>query len=415
LDSYAFTAADVVTPRKIRGSASLLIENGLVAGFGLSSRREVGVGSGSFVYPGLVNVHDHLRGDYLPRVGPSGGRFYLNWSYWDADLKSSPTYAERSAVGVAEMYLLGAYKNLFSGVSTVHDHFPHELNSAYLRGLPIRAVEEYCLAHECSSFDLGWGEGIAVEHARAVERDWPFVTHLEEGFDPESMDGVGVLEREGALDERALLVHCLGLSEEDIRKLKRARASVAWCPASNYFMFNVTCKVRKLLRAGINVALGTDSTHTGSVNLLAEMKFARRAYREMYGEELPSKTLFEMATANAAKALRLAGKAGVLEPGAWADVAVFRARADDPYDSLALAEPADLELLTVGGAPVYGDELKYGAAFEEELGAAPGLFGRVEVGGRPMFVKGDPAALYRGIREAVGFPKVLDYLPFEAG
>jgi len=414
LDSYAFTAADVVTPRKIRASASLLVESGRVTGFGLGARREVRIGSGSFVYPGLVNAHDHLRGNYLPRVGPPDGRFYLNWSYWDADLKSSPTYAERSAIGIAEMYLLGAYKNLFSGVATVHDHFPHAMNEPYLRGLPIRAIEEYCLAHECSSFDLGWGEGILAEHARAVERDWPFVTHLEEGFDPESMDGVGILEREGALDEHDLLVHCLGLSEEDIRKLKRARASVAWCPASNYFMFNVTCKVRKLLRAGINVALGTDSTHTGSVNLLAEMKFARSAYRAMYGEELPSKTLFDMVTVNAAKALRLEGRAGVLEPGAWADVAVFRARAEDPYDSLALAECGDLELLTVGGAPVYGDERKYGAAFEEELGAVPGAYGRVEVDGRPMFVKGDPAGLYRGIRDAVGFPKVLGYLPFEA-
>jgi 5-methylthioadenosine/S-adenosylhomocysteine deaminase len=414
LDPYALTAADIVTPRKIRGSASLLVEDGIVTGHGLGSRREVKVGPGSFVYPGLVNAHDHLRGNYLPRIGPPEGRFYLNWSYWDADLKASPTYAERSAIGIAEMYLLGAYKNLFSGVSTVHDHFPHELNSAYLPGLPIRAIEEYCLAHECSSFDLKWGEGIAAEHARAVERDWPFVTHLEEGFDPESMDGVGVLEREGALDDRALLVHCLGLSEEDIRRIKRAKASVAWCPASNFFMFNATCKIRKLLRAGVNVALGTDSTHSGSVNLLAEMKFARRAYREMYGEELPSKTLFEMATVNAAKALRLEGRAGILEPGAWADVAVFRARADDPYDSLALAEPEDLELLTVGGAPVYGDEAKYGAAFEDELGGAAGGYGRVEVGGRSMFARGDPAGLYRRVRSAVGFAKVLDYLPFEA-
>ncbi len=413
MKSFAFTKADSVTPRKIRGSASLLVEGGLVKGFALGARREIPVGSGYFVYPGLVNAHDHLRGNYLPRVGPPEGVFYLNWSPWDADLKASPAYAERSAVSIGDMYSLGAYKNLFSGVSTVHDHFPHELNAPYLRGLPIRAIEEYCLAHECSSFDLGWGDGIEIEHARAVERGWPFITHLEEGFDPESMDGVGVLERLGALDERDLLVHCLGLSEEDIRKLKRAKASVAWCPASNYLMFNVTCKIRKLLRAGVNVALGTDSTHSGSVNLLAEMKFARRAYRAMYGEELPSKTLFEMATANAAKALRLEGKAGVLEPGAWADIAVFRAKAADPYDSLMAAECEDLALLLVEGEPVLVDEAKFGAYFEEELGAAGAGFGPAEIGGRRVLVKGDPGLLYRRIREAVGFPKKLDYLPFD--
>jgi 5-methylthioadenosine/S-adenosylhomocysteine deaminase len=415
LDAYAITDAVVVTPRKIRGSASLLVEGGRVAGFGLGAKREVRVGSGSFVYPALINSHDHLRGNYLPRVGPAAGAFYPNWSPWDADLKASPVYAERSALSAAQMYLLGGYKNLFSGVATVHDHFPHELNEQYLDSLPIRALRDYCLAHECSSFDLKWGEGIEIEHRRAVERRWPFVTHLEEGFDAESMDGVGILERANALDDRDLLVHCIGLSEEDIKKVKRTGASVAWCPASNYFMFNLTCKIRKLLRAGVNVTLGTDSTHTGSVNLLAEMKFARATYRELYGEDLPAKTLFDMATVNAAKALGLAGLAGVLEPGAWADAAVFRAKADDPYESLALATCEDLELLTIEGVPVYGDERKYREAFEPLAGQAMAGYGTVTVGGRAMFVKGDPAGLYRGVRAAVGFDKELEYLPFAAG
>ena len=385
-----------------------------MTGFGLNSRREVRVGPDSYVYPALINVHDHLRGNYLPRVGPPEGSYYSNWSPWDADLKASPVYGERAALSVAQMYLLGGYKNLFSGVGTVHDHFPHELNEAYLGTLPIRALREYCLAHECSSFDLKWGEGIEIEHARAVERGWPFITHLEEGFDAESMDGIGILERAKALDDRDLLVHCIGFSDEDIKKVKRAGASVAWCPASNYFMFNLTCKVRKLLRAGVNVALGTDSTHTGSVNLLAEMKFARATYRSIYGEELPAKTLFDMVTVNAARALKLDGRAGQLEPGAWADAAIFRAKTDEPYESLAQAECEDLELLTIEGVPVYGDEAKYGEIFKGIAGAEMRGYGRVSVGGRWMFVKGDPRALYAGLREALGFAKKLDYLPFDS-
>jgi cytosine/adenosine deaminase-related metal-dependent hydrolase len=407
VDAFALTDAVVVTPRKIRSSASLLVEGGKVVGYGLGARMEVEVGPGSFVYPALINVHDHLRGDYLPRVGPPEGSFYANWSTWDADLKASPVYAERAVLDVATMYSLGAYKNLFSGVATVQDHFPHAMNEAYLPGLPVRVLSDYCLAHECSSFELAWGDGLEIEHARAVEKGWPFVTHLEEGFDPESQDGVGVLERAGCLDEHDLLVHCIGFSDEDIRKVRRAQASVAWCPASNILMFNVTCKVRKLLRAGVNVALGTDSTHTGSVNLLAEMKYARALYRETYGEELPAKTLFDMVTANAAKALRMEGRVGILEPGALADIAIFRAKADDAYESLCLAECADLELLVVGGEPVLGLEGKYGRLFE----GAAGL-GRVSLGGRKALVKGDPASLYKKVRASVGFDKELAFLPF---
>jgi 5-methylthioadenosine/S-adenosylhomocysteine deaminase len=412
LEAYAFKDAVVVTPRKIRDHAKLLIEEGRVAGFGLGSRRELALGPERYVYPALINVHDHLRGNYLPRVGPKPGTYYENWSYWDADLKSSSVFAERSAIDVATMYRLSAYKNLFSGVATVNDHFPHEINEPHLDGLPIRVIKEYCLAHECSSFDLKWGDGLEVEHARAVERDWPFITHLEEGFDPESQDGIGVLEKALCLDEHAVLVHCIGFSDEDIRKTKKAGATLAWCPASNVYMFNLTCKIRKLLRSGVNVALGTDSTHTGSVNLLEEMKFARSCYHSMYGEELPAKTLYDMVTANPAKAFRMEGEIGVLEPGALADIAVFRAKADDAYESLCAAESEDLELLTLGGVPIYGDEARYADFFAPEL-SDRGRYGRVTVGGRAMFVKGDPADLYASVRKAVGFAKKLDYLPFE--
>ncbi len=414
MDSFALTDATIVTPRRIRAAASLLIEGGSVAGFGRSAPRAAAIGNGSFVYPALVNAHDHLRGNYLPRVGPKGDAFYVNWAPWDNDLKTSKTYEERANLSIEQMYFLGAYKNLFSGVATVNDHFPHEFNEPYIDRLPIRVIREYCLAHECSSYDLKWGDGIEVEHARAVERDWPFITHLEEGFDPESQDGVGVLERARGLSDRDLLIHCIGFSDEDIRKIKKADANVAWCPASNVFMFNVTCKIRKLLRAGVNVALGTDSTHTGSVNLLAEMKYARSLYRELYGEELPAKTLVDMVTSNAARGLRMSGKVGALEPGQLADVAVFKARADEPYESLCHAEMGDLELLLVAGEPVYGDEARFGELFAEKLLADGGRhFGRVQVGGRRMFVKGDPAGLYRRVREAIGFAKKLDYLPFE--
>ncbi len=359
------------------------------------------------MYPALINIHDHFRGNYLPRVGPKDDRFYSNWSYWDADLKSSPVFEERSNISVEQMYQLSAYKNMFSGVGTANDHFPHEINAAYLPRLPIRVIEQYCLSHECSSYDLHWGDGIEVEHARALEHDWPYITHLEEGFDPEAQDGIGILERLGCLDDHDIFIHCIGFSDEDIKKTAKAGASVSWCPASNFFMFNVTCKIRKILNAGINVSIGTDSTATGSVNLLAEMKYAREVYRDMYGEELPAKSLFSMVTTNPAKAFRMADRVGALEPGMSADVLVLKAKHADPYENLAQAGMEDIEFLSVDGAPVIAEE-RFG-----ELVPAGSGYERVDVGGRGMYARGAPASLYRAIREAVGFKKRLDYMPFE--
>jgi hypothetical protein len=404
----------VVTPGASRASLSLVVEGERLAGSGTKARREIRVGTGFFIYPALINVHDHMRGNYLPRVGPKGDAFYVNWSPWDNDLKSSGIYDERSRLSVETMYFLSAYKNLFSGVATVNDHFDHKINDPYIDRLPVRVIREYCLAHECSSFDLKWGDGMDVEHARAVERNWPFITHLEEGFDAESQDGVGILERAGCLTEHDLLIHCIGFSDADIAAIRKAKASVAWCPASNILMFNVTCKIAKLLKAGVNVAVGTDSTHSGSINTLAEMKFARKVYREYYGEDLPAVTMFDMVTKNPAIAFRMWDRTGSLEAGKLADVAVFKAKDEDPFESLCMATMDDLELLVIGGMPVYGVDSVYGELISKEpQDRTEKGYSRIRVGGRTMFVKGNPAELYRSVRAAVGFPKKLDYLPFD--
>jgi len=67
----------------------------------------------------------------------------------------------------------------------------------------------------------------------------------------------------------------------------------------------------------------------------------------------------------------------------------------------------DIELLTIDGVPVLAEKrfeglLPKDAAYEE-----------ITIGGRPMLCKGAPATLYKGVREAVGFKKRLDYMPFE--
>ncbi len=398
----------MLTPRRVVEGGVVKVERTRISSLGTRARRDFALGPELLLLPALVNVHDHLRGDYLPRIGPQDGLFYLNWSNWERDLRGSPVLVERANVTVEDAYLLGAYKNLFSGVVTVNDHFPHEFNEPFIPRLPIRVIGAYTLAHECSSFDLRWGDGMEVEHRRAVQRGHPFITHLEEGFDAESQAGLDILERSGCLDSHDLLIHCIGFSESDVRKVRQAGASVAWCPASNLFMFNTTCKIRRLLEEAVNVAIGTDSTHTGSVNLLEEMRFARRAYRRLYGEELPARKIVEMVTVNPARAFWMQDRTGSLEPGLWADLLAVRRRHEDPHESVVRTRMEDIELLLREGQPVYAAE-----RFEGLFGLSGLPYTTVTVGGRRMCVAGEPAELLRRVRRAVGFNKVLDYLPFD--
>jgi len=406
---YTLTNGVIVTPGKKTRTGDLGVNGEKLVSPGGTIK--IDLKGNSCVYPSLINTHDHLQGNYRPAVGPKEGQFYLTWLPWDNDLKASETFKERSKLTRENLYALSGYKCLFSGVTTVNDHFPQKLNKEILPTLPIRAFLEYGLSHECSSYDLKWGDGDKVEHERAVKNNWPFITHLSEGFDDECMNGLENVEKNNILDKHCLFVHCVGFSDKDIEKAAKAGASVSWCGKSNMFMYNVTAKIRKMIQAGVNVTIGTDSSATGSANILDEMKYDRQLYRELYGEDLPPEKMFEMVTINSARAFLMQDKIGSLEEGKLADILVLKAVKNDPYENLIETSMENIELLVLAGMPIYG-ELRFLDIFG---GKIPDGYTQITVGNRPMFVKGDPAGLYKEARHKIGFKKELDYMPFEPG
>jgi hypothetical protein len=413
LTDFALKNGFAVSADKEKDDKTVAVVDGKIAapgGAALPKGPVFDLSGKSYIYPALINTHDHLRGNYLPQCGPPPGVFYLTWLPWDNDLKASACYAERTkALDINKGYELSGYKTLFSGIVTTNDHFPHNLNKDILPALPVRAIQNYAIAHECSSYELKWGGDIKDEHAIAVQNGWPFITHLAEGFDDESMGGLSRLESLGALSNHCLLVHCIAFSDEDITKMARAGASLSWCGVSNMFMFNTTCKIKKFIDAGVNVTIGTDSSHTGAYNMFAEIKYDRELYRRMYGEDLSAKNIFEMITINSAKAFWMEDEIGTLDAGKRADILVMKAKEGDAFENLVNAESADIELLTKDGKPVLGE-----ARFIDLLGGTlPSGYTMIKIAGRDMFVAGDPLSLYRHIRDAIGFKKILDFLPFE--
>jgi len=406
---YTLVNGVIVSPGKKTHTGDLGVKGDKITSPGGGACIKIDLKEKSIIYPSLINTHDHLQGNYRPPVGPKKGTFYLTWLPWDKDMKASDMFKERSNLTRENLYALSGYKCLFSGVTTVNDHFPHQLNNLILPTLPIRAIEEYCIEHESTSYDLKWGEGIIKEHQKAVKNKWPFITHLSEGFDNEAMHSIETLEKLNVLNNNCLFVHCIGFSDEDIKKTAKAGASVSWCGFSNMFMFNVTAKIRKMIEAGVNVTIGTDSSQSGSANLLAELKYDRELYQKLYGEDLPPEKIFEMVTINAAKAFWMQDKTGSLEEGKLGDILILKANKDDPYENLVSADMEDIELLALGGKPIYG-ELRFLDIYNCKL---PEGYTMIKVGKKDMFVKGDPAALYNEVRKKVGYNKILDYLPFE--
>ncbi|MFZ1869162.1 MAG: amidohydrolase family protein [Steroidobacteraceae bacterium] len=294
---------------------------------------------GDRLLPGLINAHDHLQLNHLPRLEPP--RRYAHVRGWIADIdrlrRMEGPLRSAVAVPLTERLLLGAVKNLLSGVTTVAHHDPLHSTLCEMQ-YPIHVVARYGWSH---SLYLD-GESATRESHRHTPAEWPWIIHAAEGVDEEAREEFWRLERLGCLQPNTLVVHGVALGADERRQLLAASAGLIWCPASNLHLFGATAEVADLVAAG-RVALGTDSRLTGSRDLLEELRVA--------SEQAPlgSRVLQTLVTRDAARLLRLTD-CGVLTPGARADLLVLPAGA-----TLECAHRADVRLVMVDGIPVYGD------------------------------------------------------------
>ncbi len=405
--NWSIENAHVITPHKVIPDSNIIMQKGKIKSIHVAEARlpEISLDvDHSLVFPGLINGHDHILGNYLPKVGKGP---YPNWLPWDNDLKSADTYVERQQIDIFDSYLLGSYRNLLSGVTTVSDHIPHFVNEPFIDKMPIRVLRDYALAHAVASFALSWGDGIEEEYAKAKKNNIPFITHCQEGFDDETLQDTNTLIKKGALGEYSVLIHCIGLGREDIVNHAKHKSNIVWCPDSNMFMFNKTLPVKECLDQGVNVVLGTDSPMSGGMNMLTELKFAKKTYFQLYKEHLDDKQLIEMVTTKAAKALRLPSL-GEIKEGKTADLLLIRGEVDRPYSSLVEAQMEDIRLMIYQGVPIYGD-----LEFEDIFQYFNLDYSTILVNNHPKAVIGDPWSLLKRIRTAVGYKKELAFLPIK--
>lgn len=142
---------------------------------------------------------------------------------------------------------------------------------------------------------------------------------MPDNWQPPALTPIQYLNETGMLRNRPLLIHCNYVTDEEISVIKFSGASVAFCPRSHHFFGHANHPVQKLLDAGINVGLGTDSLASNdTLSILDEMKYL------FLHHSIPPNTLLTMATINGARALGLESKVGQIEKGFEADLCGVR-------------------------------------------------------------------------------------------
>lgn len=331
--------------------------------------------------PAMVNAHTHLE---LTSIGPqpydpAGG--FVGWVKMLRE-KMAPTAEDlESSAANAALSVVKAGVQAVGDITQERDEPRGTLNDANLfgqayielfgLGLPFdqSALETIARTDHAVQPHAPYSAGPAVYEA-AARSGRPVCTHLAEtqeeidfvsrrqGTHLDFLKSIGkwdeafakyygnnlspiqwmqpYLERV-ASDGGWLVAHCNYVSDEDIAILANTNTSVAYCPiASEYFGHN-SHRYLDMLKAGINVCLGTDSIVCAMPNdpqPLGLLSAMRRLYER---DQTDPDTLLAMATTNGAKALRLDETVATLQPGAPGRFACIPIDRESPTDPLVQA------------------------------------------------------------------------------
>jgi 5-methylthioadenosine/S-adenosylhomocysteine deaminase len=132
---------------------------------------------------------------------------------------------------------------------------------------------------------------------------------------------VEYLEKIRFLNENCILAHSIWLNEREIEILAKRKCNVVYNPCSNMKLASGIFPYKKLKEAKVNICLGTDGpASNNSLDMFLEMKFASllQKVKEMDPTIVPAKEIFDTATKNGAKALKI--NAGEIKEGKLADL-----------------------------------------------------------------------------------------------
>jgi 5-methylthioadenosine/S-adenosylhomocysteine deaminase len=313
---------------------------------------------GHVLIPGLVNLHTHAAMTLMR--GLADDRALMDWlenHIWPVEtrLVSSDFVRDGTLLACAEM--------LRGGVTCFNDmyFYPEAAGRAALAAgmraalgiIVIEMPSAYAAdAQDYLSKGLATRDGMKDEsllsfciapHApytvsdRAFERiamlqgvlDLPLHIHLHETRDEieSSLARHGArplsrLQGLGLVDANLIAVHAVHVTEQETDLLAQKGCHVAHCPSSNLKLASGIAAPDRLLKAGVNVGLGTDGAASNNrLDIFAEMRLAALLAKGSGGDAtaLPAHTVLEMATVRAARALGLEDRIGTLAPGQCAD------------------------------------------------------------------------------------------------
>ena len=362
----------------VHNDGSLLVENGQISamwnGVAPSNLLLEGIPvyeTNATVYPGLIDLHNHLHYNtaplwpVTPHLTPNQWGGYDNRYQWKDHpdysgmvtkpkmlLHSGPYYdLELAAMKYVEFKAIAGGTTATQGAPSTPDEAWSDLLTRNIELWNFGRDEIHTKVTELTSDYVG--NHIKTGNASGELDAW--FLHLAEGVDASSRAEFDILETNDLLVGELVVIHGTALTSTEFEAMAEVGASLVWSPLSNLLLYGTTTDVAAAKAAGVRIALAPDWSPSGSKSPLHELKVADLWDEEVLGDIFTDEELVRMVTSTAAAATGWSVDVGTLAPGTAADLVVVDTIDVDPYRNLIRAVDPDVRLSVVAGMPLYGD------------------------------------------------------------
>ncbi len=319
--------------------------------------------TGGTVYPGLIELHNHLSYNILPLWNVP--KTFTNRNQWGGipeyrKLISGPMQVMGKTPGYVQAIVRYVEAKCLLGGTTTSQGIALYSNNGiqkYYRGI-VRNVEqtdEPDLPEALSKIsDVEASD--ADKFLSRLQKTSCLLLHLSEGLDTKAhqhFEALKLKDGSWALWNSLAGIHSAALTKEDFEILNNFGVSIVWSPLSNLLLYGGTAKIKDAKNSGVLIGLGSDWSPSGSKSVFHELKIAR-LFSKNNGDIFSDRELLELVTINAAKILKWDNVIGNIKPGKRADLLVLKGVRGDPYARLLTSSEKAISLVVINGVPRYG-------------------------------------------------------------
>lgn len=321
------------------------------------------------ISPGLINPHDHITFT-LSRPVPHGTERYDHRHDWRLGLGDSTeldTFPGSSSSREAVLY--GEVRMLLGGATSLTG----SVGGASAGGL-VRNLDRAELTGGLSGVDVNYrtfplgdtsGDMLTnscgypfIDGANNLTDDI-YLPHIAEGITNAAQNEFACMSGapggEDLIAPNTSVIHGIGVEAEDVRTMGDIGAMLVWSPRSNVDLYGVTADIPMYRNLGVRIALGTDWSASGSMNVLRELACADSLNQDHFGGALADVELWMMSTHWAAASQGAADQLGLISEGHIADLAIFDGSKQSHHRAVIEADPSTVSLVLRGGQPLHGD------------------------------------------------------------